>query len=471
MKLWTSARSQSYRLPVPGCRKRRPQATSNRQLATLALAAILISLPSVSFAQESVFTNHDFGRFWISGQMNFIYQEHGPFRAAYSGANSLRPVLEDAMSRLMTIYTGYQVSKTTDILVDFERMSGGGISQTVGLAGFTNLDVVRNPQLSTSPYVARLMLHTVIPLSSDWQRQDRNPMSVLPAMPSRYVELRAGKFSVVDFFDVNSVGSDSHLQFMNWAIDNNGAYDYVADTRGYTWGVFAEYHDGWWSARGAIALMPYVANGIHYDHDVRRDRGENLEFESRRALIAGRSTVVRLLLYRNLARMGIYRDALRIAEATHSTPDIAADDRPGRAKTGVGLNFEQELTERIRVFARAGWNDGRTESFAYTEIDRTIAVGADTRVPRRPHDRVGVAFVSNALSADHRDYLAAGGLGFIIGDGALNYGHEKIVESYYTMSVLRGLSVAGDLQWIHSPAYNRDRGPVTVGSLRLHVDF
>ena len=438
--------------------------------------AILLSLllpASIAFAEEpaTLLPHSDASRFWFGAQYNEIVQEHSRFHAAYSGANSFLPNKERVASRLMTLYTGFETSRTSEILVDVERASGGGLSQALGVAGFTDLDVVRNPQLSHSPYLARLEWHQVIPLGSAWEKNERGPLCVLRELPADRIELRVGKISTVDQFDVNSIGSDSHLQFMNWSIDNNGAYDYAADTRGYTWGAIGELRRGWWSIRAEVALMPVVANGLRLDHDVRKDRGQNLELESRRSLVAGRNGVVRFLVYRNLARMGVYRDAIRIAQASGSTPDITADDRPGRAKTGLGVNIEQEVSNAVRLFARAGWNGGRTESFAYTEIDNTIAAGADTRIPHRPLDRAGIALVSNGISRDHRDYLAAGGLGFIIGDGALRYGREQIAEGYYTLHLGHGISIAGDLQWIRNPAYNRDRGPVVVRSLRLHVDL
>lgn len=420
---------------------------------------------------ESVFRHASRSRFWAAGQVNVILQEHGHFGAAYTGTNSLLPVHETAMSRLMTLYTGYQITRNSEVLVDVERMSGGGLSTALGLGGFTDLDVVRNPALSTNPYLARYIYHHVIPLGGGTETNDRNPFCVLTELRERRLEFRVGKFGTVDFFDLNSVGTDSHLQFMNWAIDNEGAYDYMADTRGYTLAAMGEYHSGWWSVRAALGLMPVVANGLKLDRHIRQDRGQNLEFESRRPLVAGRGTTIRFLVYRNLARMGNYRNAKQKGQLTGTLPDVAADGRPGRTKTGFGINADQELNDRVRLFSRIGWNDGRNESFAYTEIDRSASAGGDLRVPFRANDRFGLAVVSSALSPDHRNYLAAGGLGFILGDGALRYGHETILETYYTAHVYRGISIAGDLQWIRNPGFNRDRGPVLVRGLRLHLDL
>ena len=279
--------------------------------------------------------------------------------------------------------------------------------------------------------------------------------------------------STVDFFDLNSIGSDSHLQFMNWSIVNNGAYDYAADTRGYTYGLVAEYYDKVWAARFGEMLMPTVANGITLDWDIARARGENFEFEYRPALLPKRASVVRLLSFVNHADMGSYREAIDdYLSGKDPVPDITLYRQRGRVKYGFGLNAEQELTPLWRAFGRLGWNDGATESFAYTEIDRTAEIGSDLqgKIWRRSQDKIGVAFVANGLSADHRRYLALGGLGFILGDGALTYGLERIFETYYTAHVWRGISLALDYQHITNPGYNLDRGPVSVVSIRIHLE-
>jgi high affinity Mn2+ porin len=273
---------------------------------------------------------------------------------------------------------------------------------------------------------------------------------------------------------LNSVGSDSHLQFMNWTVDNNGAYDYAANTRGYTDGVTVEYDDRDWAVRFAEALMPKVANGVHLDADVTRAHAENLEFEFHPNLIPHRSSALRFLTYVNHANMGSYRQAIHAYEAgLEPLPDVTLHPARTRVKHGFGLNAEQELPGGVRLFGRWGWSDGRNESFAYTEVDRTVALGGDVKGDRwrRRQDKLGVAFVVNQISGDHREYLALGGHGFLLGDGALNYGFEKIFEGYYTAHLWRGVFGSVDAQHVTNPAYNRDRGPVWVPSLRLHVDF
>src|SRR5262249_6328856 len=410
------------------------------------------------------------GRWWLSGQVNLIGQGHGDFESPYEGEHSLRAIQEHALSRLWTIYSGVQLPKHLEVLVAIESAGGRGISDALGLAGFTNLDVVRNPDLGATPSLARATIHATIPLASEVPSASRGPFSLATMVPARRLDIRAGKLSVVDFFDVNAVGSDSHLQFTNWAVDNNAAYDYAADTRGYTYGLVVEYATPQWSIRGAEALMPKVANGIDLDWDVARSRGENVEVEWRQ----GSGFVLRLVGFANHANMGSYEEAISAFHAgTDPTPNIEAHRAAGRVKYGAGANAEYSLGGGIRLFGRTGWNSADTESFAYTEANDTAAIGGDTSGARwqRTDDRAGVAFVSNGLSSGHREYLRLGGLGFLLGDSNLRYGRETIVESYYTAHVWRGVFGSGGGTFIANPGYNRDRGPTFVGMARLHLEF
>ncbi len=412
-------------------------------------------------------------RFWISAQGNFIRQQHASFPAQYSGPNSFLADAEHATSRIETLYTGFRITKRLEILCDVESAGGAGLSNALGVAGFTNVDVVRNPKLGEDPYISRVMLHYTLPLGKETTETTRNPMSLASVVPVRRLELRFGKMSTADFFDLNSVGSDSHLQFMNWAIVNNGAYDYAADTRGYTYGLVFEYYARAWAARFGEMLMPTVANGIQLDWNIARARGENFEVEYHRNFIPKRATVVRLLGYVNHANMGSYREAIDgHLTGKDSTPDIALYRKQGRVKYGFGFNAEQQLSPLWRAYGRLGWNDGTNESFAYTEIDRTAQVGSDFygKLWSRSGDKVGAAFVASGLSGDHRRYLALGGLGFILGDGALNYGLEKIFETYYTAHIWRGIYAAIDYQHVMNPSFNRDRGPANVVGVRIHVE-
>ena len=422
----------------------------------------------------TLFPHSESSRYWISGQANIILQWHPAFSANYSGPNSLRSHAENATSKLYTLYLGYELKPTTEVFLDVESAGGHGISDALGLAGFTNLDVVRNPELGPTPYLARVMLRQIIPLTGDRIESERTPFSLATSLPARRIDLRLGTFSLADFFDLNAWGTDSHLQFLNWTVDNNGAYDYAANTRGYTDGLLIEYDDHWWTVRFAEALMPKEANGIHLDADLARARAENLEFEVRGKLIGHRDGVVRLLSYLNHANMGNYEEAIREYRRGESAiPSIIATRREGRRKYGFGLNFEQEITPDAGIFGRLGWSDGRNESFAYTEVDRTLQLGAFTRGGywHRPNDKAGVVFVANGIVAAHQQYLALGGLGFLLGDGTLTYGPEKIFEGFYTAHLWRGVFASFDLQHVNNPGYNKARGPVIVPGVRLHVDF
>ena len=422
---------------------------------------------------ESMLPHFKNSRYWLSGQANFIFQTHPDFPALYSGPHSLSPNYEKATSRVLTLYTGVRLNNSTEILVDVEEAGGSALSLGFGLAGNTDLDIVRNPLLSKAPYLGRGMIHKVFALSKDKVGNPRSFLSLFDELPRRRLEIRLGKFSMPDFFDINSVGSDTHLQFINWTTDNNGAWDYAADTRGYTVGFTADYEDRNWGFRFAEALMPKIANGIDLVWKPWQAHAENFEYELRHGVIPKKPGVVRLLAYTNYANMGIYRDQVALGEETGTVPDITNHPWNITRKYGFGINMEQALTQRLTVFARFGWNNDKTESFAYTEVGQTFAegVGANGAWWHRKQDRAGVAFVSNAIMKDHQDYLAAGGQGFLLGDGKLNYGRENIFEAYYTAHVWRGIYVAPGVQHINNPGYNRDRGPVVVPSFRAHVEF
>jgi len=443
----------------------------------------------------AVFPHPPGSSWWISGQANFIFQGRLPFHELYEGVNSFHNSAEYKTSMVGTLYTAYRpthsIRYNTDLIFDLEAAEGRGLSEALGLAGFTNLDVVRNPNLGRVPYVARYEIHQVIGLTQKTTEQDANFFALAPTVPLRRIEFRVGKLTLPDFFDINGPGSDSHLQFMNWTIDNNGAWDYAADTRGYTVGGMAEYDDRIWSLRYGVFAMPVVANGIDLDWAFSRANGQNGEFELRQSLVRNRKGTTRILFYANHAHMGTYREANQdflngrdVAKYGITVPSILLHEHFGALKYGVGYNTEQEITENLRVFGRFGWNEGQHESYAYTEVDQTVLGGADyagTRW-RRPSDKVGIAVVSNAIKSDHQEYVKLGGLGFLLGDGNgspnfqrangdLNYGRENIVESYYTYHAWRGMFFSLDVQHIDNPGYNRDRGPGWVGSVRAHVDF
>jgi high affinity Mn2+ porin len=464
----------------PGKAQQNPLAAAPQNPQTQApvepenVATIAAPDPSDEDPVVTMIPHGEWDRLWLSGQANFISQWHPGFHSPYQGKNSLSPQAQDASSRVLTLFTGLRLTKTTELLCDVQETGGHGLGEALGLAGFFNLDVVRNPTLSKAPYIARLMWHQIIPLGRKKIVAERNAFSLFRELPERRLELRFGKLSMADFFDLNTYGTDTNFQFMNWTVDNNGAYDYAADTRGFTFAAMMEYHDRNWALRFAEALMPKVANGIHLDADLSRARSENMELELHGRVAGKRDGTLRLLSYVNHANMGVYQEAVtNFLNGITPLPDITAHPLRTTVKYGFGINFEQPITDWAGIFGRWGWNEGAHESYAYTEADQTWEIGTGGTGGRwgRRYDRWGLAFVSNGISGAHQQYLANGGYGFLLGDGHLRYGRETIVETYYTLHAWRGIFPAVGLQYAANPGYNRDRGPVIVPSLRLHLEF
>ncbi len=431
----------------------------------------------------TMFNHLDTTRYLIGGQANIVFQAHAPFHSPYAGTNSFLSRGEYKTSLIGTIYAGFELNPkpryATDAILDVESAGGRGISEALGLAGFTNLDVVRNPNLGSTPYLARYEIHQVIGLSDKLVPSSRTSFSLQPALPEVRFELWAGRMSLPDLIDLNAVGTDSHLQFLNWSIDNTGSWDYAANTRGYTDALVAEFTDKEFTARYALAAMPTVANGIDLDHNLKRASGQNVELEIRggpgtAVPQVGRKSALRLLGFVNHANMGEYRQQnIAYLKGLTATPDITAHGPQSTMKYGVGANFEQEVSLDGRVWGEFGWNEGQHESYAYTEIDQTMAVGGDYAMRRfgRANDKFGITFVTNGIKRDHQAYLKLGGRGFLLGDGKLNYAREDIVESYYNYHAWKGVYYALDAQYVTHPGYNQDRGPVLVESVRMHVDF
>jgi hypothetical protein len=422
----------------------------------------------------TLFPHGESTRWFVAGQANVVFQWHDRFPAEYTGPHSFTPAPQSTASRVETLYTGLQLTTGLELLVDVEDATGHGLSGTVGIANFPNLDAVRPIITSKAPYLNRAMLRWIIPLSGERVNAQRNFLGLTTSLPQRRLEMRLGKFSLVDFFDANAVGSDAHLQFLGWGIDNDPAYDYAADTHGYTYGFVAEYYQPHLAVRFAEALEPKVANGLDLEFNITKAHSENAEVELRRNLLHDHETVLRLLSFVNHADMGSYREAIAdFLNGQTPTPDIVLTRQQGRIKYGLGANLEQNLPRGWRAFARFGWNNGTTESWAYTECDQAVVFGGDHdgALWHRKHDRAGLAFDTLAISGDHRRYLALGGTGFQLGDGALSYGRERSLEFYYTAHIWRGIFTAFDIQRVTNPGYNQARGPVVVPGVRLHLEF
>jgi hypothetical protein len=358
---------------------------------------------------------------------------------------------------------------------------GAGVSNATGLAGLANGDVVREGAsgLRKQFYIARSYARFMLPLGDGLTTVDRGQDQIPGGEAATRLELKIGRVALPDDFDQNRYASSPRTAFMNWSLWANTAWDYAANTRGYTDGFVVGYISPDWSLKFGAYLMPIRANVQTLESSFRRAHGENLEL----TLSPWRSgTIVRLLGYLNTARMGDYREALAIAAAGGTVPNIVADDREGRQKHGFGVNVEQPLADNgdTGLFLRRGWNDGKTETFAFTEVDGVVSFGAQLAGSHwgRSDDRLAMALVSESLSAPHRDYLAAGGSGFLLGDGRLNYGHEQILEAYYRVQHIwpqqpgpLRWQLSPDFQYVRNPGYNRDRGPVHFWSLRLHLEY
>jgi high affinity Mn2+ porin len=429
----------------------------------IAVAGLLVAAPAARAADSMP-------PYMVGGQSTVVWQHLPSFRSPYAGRRSLRPGPEDAVSHSYTLYTGIRVLPWLDVYVDPEMIRGEGIGGGFGLAGYTNGEVIRNPAAGMDPYLGRAFLRATIPFGGDVENTEADTLHVGGARSRRRLVLTGGVLAAADIFDTNRYANSTRTQFLNWSFINDTAWDFAADTRGYTRGGAVEWIEDDWAVRLGSFQMPTVANGLDLDGDLLEAHGDELEGEARPPVLAGRQTVVRVMAYANHARMGDYRDAL----ARGGTPDVTRTRRAGRVKYGFTLNLEQPLTQdgSTGLFARAGWNDGATETFAYTEADWTVTAGAQVAGVswHRPDDHVGLAVGANGLSDAHADYLAHGGVGFDLGDGRLRYRPETVVESYYLVQVAQWAAVTVDYQLIADPGHNAARGPVSVVSLRLHLE-
>jgi len=404
-------------------------------------------------------------------QATSIGQYHGTFRSPYSGPFSLQDRMERDVSLTTTLFLGLRLEKNTALYFDPEIAGGRGFSGVDGLANSSNGELPRVASATPKPYVARLYVSHDFGFRNETESVESDENQLAGVRPMNRYTVTAGRFTLTDFFDNNRYSHDPRTQFMGWAVMFNGAWDYPADVRGYTWGWVHEFHTRNWSVRYGGAAMPRVANGLRFDRRLFRNRGDVFEGEYRYT-INKHSGTIRALHYLNHANAGNYAEAIRQAELT-GTPDVTSTRRNGTLKYGFGLNMEQELTKNIGIFARLGWNDGKTESFAFTAIDRLATAGISISGERwrRPFDTVGTELTVSGISGVHALYLARGGYDFLIGDGRLQYGPEYISETYYSARLFTGFFASFDLQHVANPAYNQQRGPVWIPSVRLHLEL
>ena len=411
---------------------------------------------------------------WLGAQYTFVDQHQGRVHSPYAGKLSLSARTDTERSHTFGAYFGVALPAHFQFYLDVEMFKGEGVSGATGMGGLTNGDVIRSgsANLGKIPYVARRFLRWTLPLGDETENTER-AMDQLPGKEaSRRIEVKIGKMAVNDDFDKNRYANGTRTQFMNWALFNDVAWDFAADTRGYTEGLMIGLVESGWSLRYGLYRMPREANGSRLVQSIWRARGQQAELTIQPDKDGW---ALRALVFQNQANMGIYRKAIAAAVATGGVPDVHADDRPGRHKYGFGLNGELPLADGgdTGLFMRAGWNDGRSESFVFTEADRALSGGFQLSGARwgRKQDHLSVGVAINGLSSPHREYLERGGSGFVLGDGALNYGHEEIVEAYYSFVPFEHLTLSPDVQWVRHPGYNRDRGPARFVALRAHVEF
>jgi high affinity Mn2+ porin len=434
------------------------------------LAAWLMATPLLARAdEEKLFIPQ-----WLGAQYTFVDQHQYSLHSPYQGDLSLHPQGDTERSHTFGAYFGVNLPLHLQFYFDVELFKGEGVSGATGLGGLTNGDVIRSGTagLPKKPYVARRYLRWSLPLGDETDDVERGQDQLPGKEATRRVDVKVGKMAASDDFDKNRYANGTRTQFMDWSLFNNTAWDFAADTRGYTDGVMIAWVNPTWTLRYGIYRMPYEANGQKLVSSLGDSNGQQVELTLQPQ---PDGWALRFLAFRNQARMGIYRDAIATALATGQRPDILADDAPGRHKYGFTVNGELPLADHgdTGLFMRAGWNDGRTESFVFTEVDRSLSGGFQLSGSHwaRPDDHISVALAIDRLSSEHRDYLALGGQGFVLGDGRLNYGREEIIEAYYSYSPIKHLTLSPDVQYIRHPGYNRDRGPAHFVALRAHLEI
>lgn len=429
-----------------------------------ALVLVPIALGSVpAAADEPPFEWH--------AQATYLRQWKPAFSSPYEAANSLRAGHESSYTFTSTLYLGARLPGGTELYFNPEAVQTIAFSGLHGLGGFANGEFQRGGAGTLKVYRARLFLRHAWNLSGEIEEQASEANQVRAKYSAERIVLTAGNISVLDVFDALDYSRDARTQFMNWSSLTYGAWDYPADARGYTSGVALEYLTPRWQVRAGRFLVPVESNGLRLDTRIGRRYGDVAELEVPYTLV-GRPATVRMLAFRNRVEAGAFSDAIALGAATGTTPDLTLV-RHGQSKRGIGIGTQLELTSSVGAYARAGWNDGKTETFMFTEIDRSLAGGLLVKGEAwgRARDSAGVAAYVNGLSRPHRDYLAAGGLGFFLGDGRLNYGEERILEGFYSWGLSKSTSLSLGLQRVANPGYNRDRGPAHFFGFRVHAEI
>lgn len=409
-------------------------------------------------------------------QLTAINQSHPAFKAKYAGYNSLVNEAEhQKLSVTTTLFVGRKLWKNASVYFNPEIAGGAGISAAKGIAGFPNGETFRIGSTDPKLYIARLYLRQYISLKKNAvEKIEDGSNQLAEIVPANRLSFTTGKICLADFFDKNTYSHDPRTQFLNWSLLSNAAWDYPADTRGYTQGLVAELVHPNWAVRVASVLVPRKANGLQLDYKIAKAHSETIEIE--KSWQAARPGVVRLLVFRNATQAPTYATTLLdVKNGDSSSVDVYSGIKEwkkyGGVKYGLGINAEEEIAPSVGVFAKASYNDGKTATWAFTEIDESASAGINIKGAgwKRPGDNIGIAQVINGISKDHQHFLNAGLYGFIIGDGRLNYGAESITETYYQAQISTAFSLSFDYQFVLHPAYNKDRGPINVFAFRGHI--
>ena len=408
-------------------------------------------------------------RFSIHAQTTVINQFKPSFRVNYSGENSLLPQKESKSSITSTLFAGMRLWRGASVFINPEIAGGSGLSGTLGIAAATNGETFRIGDPAPQIYLARLFYRQVFALATEtlYQPSDFNLLG--EHIPTKYLAFSIGKMGVPDYFDDNKFSHDPRTQFMSWALMDNGAWDYPANTRGYTPSAVLEFVTPKHEWRYGISLVPKEANGSNMNWNISKASSHTIEYTHKHK-IKNQEGAIRLLAFFTTANMGNYRQSIAFSP---QNPKIESTRKYGNTKFGFGINAEQNITKDLGCFFRASWNDGRNETWVFTEIDHSLSAGLSMTGERwkRENDNMGLAWVASGISNAHRDYLKAGGKGFILGDGNLNYGWELLAEAYYSADLYKKhIYLTGAYQFIANPGYNKDRqGPVNVFSIRFHA--
>jgi high affinity Mn2+ porin len=408
----------------------------------------------------------------IHGQTTYTQEFQPAFHSPYQGPQSLSPPANGRETFDATIYAGFRPWKGAEIWINPEADQGFGVSNSFGVAGYVSGEAYKLGE--TDPYyrMSRAFFRQTIDLGGEIQKVDPDLNQLGGSQTANRVVITIGKYSVVDIFDTNKYAHDPRNDFLNWSVLDVGSFDYAADAWGATYGAAAEWYQDWWTVRVGLFDMSNVPNSIALSLPLIHQNQFVAEVEERHTLW-DQPGKLKFLYWLTRANMGSYSDAVALAAATGTTPSTGSV-RNYRSKYGVALNLEQQLTPDLGMFARVGWTQGGLEEYDFTDISQSVQIGLSLLGTRwgRPNDTVGLAVVANQISHDGKVYLAAGGLGGIIGDGQLpEAGPEQIIETYYSFAAFSFAKVTGDYQFVNNPAYNRQRGPASVFALRLHAEF